>query len=217
MHPLVLPVKLLKLIEEDLLVLVIFSGIVFEDVGLILELINELVDILFFPLDGFGNLPLLGWGQVRSHNLKQQPLCFNNDLVRQLQCIIMIKKVAENKAAYQEEILIVKEHVAACKFTISAGSANLLHIIFNRLGHIVVNHRLYIGLVYAHAECNGADEDPYLVGNEHLLDRITLLVGLARMVRRRIHAVLGQHRGQLVAGSFMCREDKDGVQLLEGV
>jgi len=40
MHPLVLPVKLLKLIEEDLLVLVIFSGIVFEDVGLILKLVN---------------------------------------------------------------------------------------------------------------------------------------------------------------------------------
>lgn len=107
--------------------------------------------------------------------------------------------------------------MAAGELAVSAGPSNLLHVVLDGLGHVVVDDRLNIRLVDAHAERDGAHEHADLIRYEHLLDRVPLLVGLARVVRRRIHPVLGECRRQEVTGALMRRENEDALEFLEGV
>lgn len=111
-----------------------------------LKLLNKLMNILSFRVCGHVLLhfTLFAWHQVRADDFNQLPLRFNDDFIRQLQSIVMIKKVSQDKSADEEEVLIIEEHVAACQFSIAASTPDFLHVVFNALWHVVVDDRLNV-------------------------------------------------------------------------
>jgi len=56
-----------------------------------------------------------------------------------------------------------------------------------------------------------------LVGDEHLLDGLPLLISLSRMIGASIHAVLVQDLCEQVTSPLVGGKDEDAVQLFEGV
>lgn len=56
-----------------------------------------------------------------------------------------------------------------------------------------------------------------MVGDEHLLDGLSLLISLSRMIGASIHAVLVQDLCEQVTSPLMGGKDEDAVQLFEGV
>ena len=82
--------------------------------------------------------------------------------------------------------------------TVTAGTPGLLIIAFERLGHVIVNHKPHIGLVDAHAKGYG--------GHNHvdLFKQKRILVGTAGsrihagMIGQRLDVVDPEHLGQFL-------------------
>lgn len=113
--------------------------------------------------------------------------------------------------------MVVEEHVTPRKFAVTAGSADLLHVVFDRARHVVVDHRLDVAFVDTHRERDRAAEHAHLVVAEELLDVGPLLVCLARVIRLGWDALLVQVCGNLIGGLTLGRIKEDRVELFERV
>ena len=52
----------------------------------------------------------------------------------------MVEEVGKDESADEEEVFVVEEHVTTGKLAIAARSSNLLDVIFDGLGHVIVNN-----------------------------------------------------------------------------
>ena len=76
--------------------------------------------------------------------------------------------VEENKMLVEVPVAI--EHKAfSLQLRVAAGTACLLHIVFERVGNVVMHYKPHVFLVDAHPERRGGDDDAHTVAHESIL------------------------------------------------
>jgi len=99
--------------------------------------------------------------------------------------------------------------VTASKVAISTSSSDLLDIVLNRAGNIVVNNRLDVTLVDTHGESNSADKDASSVLYKVLLNNGPLRVEETSVICSSFDTILVQELGKLLGRSSLSGKDKD--------
>ncbi len=79
--------------------------------------------------------------------------------------------------------LCLKEQVTPGQLIVATGSANFLHVILNRLGHVKVDHCPDILHVYSHAERHSGHDHAQLSFDKLVLDTFACGRRQARMIR----------------------------------
>jgi GTP cyclohydrolase II len=141
----------------------------------------------------------------------------SDQLSSQLVPTLVIEQVGESDSAELVEVIVVKEHMASCKGTITSSSTNLLDVVLNTSGQVKVNNRLNITLIDSHGERDSADEYSGSVFNKVILDESPLLVCLSCMVRSSGDALLVEVGSDLLTGTSLSSKDKDRGDLLESI
>jgi len=75
--------------------------------------------------------------------------------------------------------------MASRESSVTSGSTDLLHVVFDATRKVVVNYTLNVSLVNTHRERNRAAQDLHLVVAELLLDIGPLVLALSGMVGSR--------------------------------
>jgi len=99
--------------------------------------------------------------------------------------------------------------VTASKVAISTSSSDLLDIVLNRAGNIVVNNRLDVTLVDTHGESNSADKDASSVLYKVLLNNGPLRVEETSVICSSFDTILVQELCKLLGRSSLSGKDKD--------
>ena len=95
------------------------------------------------------------------------------------------------------EIVVVIEHKAfGLKMRIAPCTSCLLHIVFERVGYIVMHHQSDIALVYAHSKGGSGNDNAHIIAHERLLIGYLLV---------RIHASVEGQSLVAVACEFLCQ------------
>src|SRR5690348_9431274 len=116
--------------------------------------------------------------------------------------------VAADVAAQGGDVASGGEERAARGAAVASGAAGLLSVGFERAGKLVVDDEAHIGLVYAHAEGDGGDDDASTSGDEVVLGGVALGALHAGVVVQRAHAAApAQELGYLLAA--VARADVD--------
>ncbi len=92
----------------------------------------------------------------------------------------------------------VEQH-AAGGLAVAPGAARLLGVALQRFRHIVVGDEADVGLVYAHAEGNGGDDDAGAVEHEALLHRAALVAVQPGVVILGLDPLAVEQQGELLA------------------
>ena len=145
----------------------------------------------------------------------EQFLGFKYDFVGKHKCRLIIEQVAESYSPELVKVIVVEEHMAPSKCTISSSSSNLLHIVFNRPWHIVVDNWLNVTFINSHTECNRATQHSCPILDELFLDMWSCIIRLSSVVRSRLYSILVEKLRKLVCCSPLGCEDQDWSEILE--
>ena len=81
--------------------------------------------------------------------------------------------------------IFVEENVAVSDAAVAAGSTYFLHVVLQRLRHVIVNDSADVCLVDAHTERHRRDDNSYVTGRKTLLNTTTFRCRQAGMIRFR--------------------------------
>lgn len=161
-------------------------------------------------------LPLLGFFDFAEFLFEVLLFGLDDYLVGQQEATLIVEEGAHHDPPELVEIRVGEEHVASRELPISPSSADFLNIVLDGPRQIVVNDRLDVALVDAHAESDGAAEDGDLVVDELLLNLRSLLVRLASVIASCLYSILLEKLSQLIGCSSLGSEDEDACEATEG-
>ena len=111
-----------------------------------------------------------------------------------------------------DHVLQTVDHPGIRRLAIAAGATGLLVVGLYRLGHVQVCHEAHVGLVYAHAEGNGGDDDDTLLTQETRLVVGADIRRQAGVIGQGIEALLLQPVGGLLG--FLAGQAVDDTRVL---
>ena len=150
-------------------------------------------------------------GQRQQHEF---PLTFSDGRTQVLQHRanpLQLGRVAINEVFQHVEAVSVGQHQAVRRLPVAPRPADLLAVIFDRLGQIKMHHIADVAFVDAHAEGNGGDDAVQLPAHELTLDAFALIVGQTGVIGAGADPVLIQVLGDVLGR--LLQGDVDNTRL----
>ena len=113
--------------------------------------------------------------------------------------------VGINEILQHREIVGTDKTFAVRRHAVTTRTTDLLRMVFQTLGHVVMDHRADVRLVDAHAESNRRHDHARLAIHEGRLRCGTEIIGQSRMIGR-CRQPLRLEKGRHFLGSFLSRD-----------
>ena len=89
-------------------------------------------------------------------------------------------------------IIIIKHITARIELWVAAGTTCFLHVIFQRVGYVIMYHQSHILLVHSHTKCRGCHNNTYMIVHESILIGYFLIGFHLSVIRQRRITITGQ-------------------------